>query len=136
MSFCFSGATALHFAAETGNLKVVQMLVELGKASTMVKNRYGLIPIMAAAERCQTAVFDYLFSQCSDVLTKEEEIDSLELLGASFANDKDNNNIEKCYEYLEMAMKLRWQDADNPIKKKGLQVSNAQNEKRDIHSYY
>ena len=66
------------------------MLVELGKANTMVKNRYGLIPIMAAAERCQTAVFDYLFSQCSDVLTKEEEIDSLELLGASFANDKDS----------------------------------------------
>ena len=98
------------------------MLVELGKANAMVKNRYGLIPIMAAAERCQTAVFDYLFSQCSDVLTKEEEIDSLELLGASFANDKDNNNIEKCYEYLEMAMKLRWQDTENPIHKKGLQV--------------
>ena len=98
------------------------MLVELGKANTMVKNRYGLIPIMAAAERCQTSVFDYLFSQCSDVLTKEEEIDSLELLGASFANDKDNNNIEKCYEYLELAMKLRWQNTENPIQKKGLQV--------------
>ena len=99
------GATALHFASETGYLSVVQALVELGHADPLKKNNTGLTPLMAAAEHCQIPVFDYLFQKCSNLLSKEEKIDALELLGASFANDKDHHNIELCYEYLGMVSK-------------------------------
>ena len=76
--------------------------MELGHADPLKKNNTGLTPLMAAAEHCQIPVFDYLFQKCSNILTKEEKIDALELLGASFANDKDHHNIELCYEYLGM----------------------------------
>ena len=36
---------------------------------------------MAAAEHCQIPVFDYLFEHSSAILSQEEKIDALELLG-------------------------------------------------------
>ena len=42
-------------------------------------------------------------------ITKEQKIEALELLGASFANDKDNYDVGLAYTYLEKAMKLRWE---------------------------
>ena len=36
---------------------------------------------MAAAEHCQIPVFDYLFEHSSAILSHEEKIDALELLG-------------------------------------------------------
>ena len=47
----------------------------------MVKNNTGLTPLMAAAEHCQIPVFDYLFEHSSAILSHEEKIDALELLG-------------------------------------------------------
>ena len=69
------------FRSETGYLEVVKILVEFGKANPMVKNNTGLTPLMAAAEHCQIPVFDYLFERCSAILSQEEKIDALELLG-------------------------------------------------------
>lgn len=36
-----------------------------------------------------------------------QRIDALELMGASFANDKDNYSLNKAYHYLLLAMELR-----------------------------
>ena len=69
------------FRSETGFLEVVKILVEFGNANPMVKNNTGLTPLMAAAEHCQIPVFDYLFERCSVILSQEEKIDALELLG-------------------------------------------------------
>lgn len=37
-----------------------------------------------------------------------QKIDALELMGASFANDKDNYSLNKAYHYLMLAMELRF----------------------------
>lgn len=60
---------------------------------------------MTAAERTRADVVEYLITRPE--FTKEERIEALELLGASFANDKDNYCLEKAYYYLYTAMKLR-----------------------------
>ena len=94
------GATALHFASETGALEIVKELVEVGKANALKANNFGMIPLMAASEHCQEKVFEYLMAQCSETLSKTAKIDCLELLGASFANDKEHYNLGKTYDYL------------------------------------
>ncbi|GAB6032424.1 hypothetical protein CHUAL_011062 [Chamberlinius hualienensis] len=102
------GATALHFAAECGHVEIVKILLEHG--AKIMKQDQGMTPLMAAAERTKSDVVEYLISrpECS----RGERIDALELLGASFANDKDNYSLTNSYIYLERAMKLRFEGID------------------------
>ena len=79
---------------------------------------------MSASEHCQEEVFDYLMSRCPN-LSKSDQIDCLELLGASFANDKEHYNPQKAYAYLNKAMNLRCENNENPIPKRGLKVIKA-----------
>ena len=118
------GATALHFAAEIGTFDIVKELVEHGNADTTKQNNYGLTPLMAAAEHCQEPIVQYFFQICQN-LTVKEQIDALELLGASFANEKEHYDIDKCYEYLIKAMNLRYQEANEPVLKQDLKVIKA-----------
>ncbi|GFT91895.1 protein fem-1 homolog B [Nephila pilipes] len=94
------GATALHFAAEHGHLEIIKKLLKNGAKIT--KNKIGMTPLLSAAERSKSEVVEYFIkkSWCS----KEESVEALELLGASFANDKDFYNLEKAYYYLHWAM--------------------------------
>ena len=73
----------------------------------MEPNEHGMTPLKAAAERCQAVMVDFLIERPE--ITKEQKIEALELLGASFANDKDNYDVGLAYTYLEKAMKLRWE---------------------------
>ncbi|KAL1502206.1 hypothetical protein ABEB36_007382 [Hypothenemus hampei] len=108
------GATALHFSAECGHDDVVKELLNYG--AIFYTNDSGMTPIKSAAERTRHFVVEYLIERPE--ITKEEQIEALELLGASYANDKDNYNIAKAYKYLHQSMCLRYSDPDNPIKKK------------------
>ena len=45
------GATALHFAAETGKLAVVKALIEQGSADIQITNEHGMTALLAAADR-------------------------------------------------------------------------------------
>lgn len=74
------GATALHFASECGHVKIVQELLQ--NNAKITKNEHGMTPLIAAAERTRADVVEYFISR-SDV-TREEKVDALELLGASF----------------------------------------------------
>ncbi|XP_034933936.1 protein fem-1 homolog B [Chelonus insularis] len=109
------GETALHFAAEWGHCKIVKELLKFG--ATITKNDDGLTPLMAAAERVQRDVVQCLI-ETTDLFTKEEIIDAYELLGASYANDKDNYCPALAYLYLHMGMELRFSDPANIIHKK------------------
>lgn len=62
--------------------------------------------LVSAAERTKAEVVEYLITRPE--ITKPQVIEALELLGASFANDKDNYSLEKAYHYLRMAMELRY----------------------------
>jgi len=99
------GASALHFSAEIGNVPIVDCLLSHG--AVMEANEHGMTPLKAAAERCQAVMVDFLTERPE--ITKEQKIEALELLGASFANDKDNYDVGLAYTYLEKAMKLRWE---------------------------
>lgn len=65
-----------------------------------------MTPLTAAAIATKAEVVEYMISL--DNITKREKIEALELLGASFANDKDNYCLEKAYYYLHLAMELRF----------------------------
>ncbi|KAK9883902.1 hypothetical protein WA026_004844 [Henosepilachna vigintioctopunctata] len=108
------GATALHFAAECGHADVVKELLKYN--AKFFANDAGMTPIKAAAERTREEVVEYLISHQD--ISKMERIEALELLGASYANDKESYDIVKAYEYLHMSMELRFSDPNNVIKKK------------------
>lgn len=97
------GATALHFAAECGHTAVVKELLKYDAKFTA--NEIGMTPIKAAAERTRAEVVEYLVERPE--ITKEEQIEALELLGASFANDREYYCPELAFKYLRRAMKLR-----------------------------
>ena len=99
------GASALHFSAEIGNVPIVHCLLNHG--AVMEPNEHGMTPLKAAAERCQAVMVDFIIERPE--INKEQKIEALELLGASFANDKDNYDVGLAYTYLEKAMKLRWE---------------------------
>lgn len=68
-------------------------------------NDVGMTPIKAAAERTRKDVVEFLI--LAPEISKEEKIEALELLGASYANDKDNYCLEKAYHYLHRTMEMR-----------------------------
>ena len=107
------GATALHFATEQKNLDIVKLLSEHG--AEMLKNDQQLTPLHVAAENSHAEIFEFFIShvQC----TKHDRIEALELLGASYANSKDNYDIEKCYQYLWLSLQERSSDPDGVLKK-------------------
>ncbi|KAG7210254.1 hypothetical protein KM043_011802 [Ampulex compressa] len=107
------GATALHFAAECGHTNIVSELLVYG--TKMTKNVTGMTPLITAAERTRADVVECLVKR--EEITKKEIIDAYELLGASFANNKDSYCLTKAYKYLHKAMELRYSDPQNIILK-------------------
>ncbi|XP_053689886.1 protein fem-1 homolog B [Sabethes cyaneus] len=108
------GATALHYAAECGHLDICTILLDYG--AVFKRNEYGMTPVICAAERTREPLVQ-LFVNRPNLLTREEQIDALELMGASFANDKDNYSLVKAFHYLISAMELRYEDSENIIRK-------------------
>ena len=78
------GNTALHFAAESGHLDVIKCLLKQGAKIT--ENALGMTPLTSAAENTKAHVVEYLIS--TDYISQEDKIKGLELLGASYSNDK------------------------------------------------
>lgn len=107
------GATALHFAAEAGHLEIVKELVRCQAA--MVVNGHGMTPLKVAAESCKADVVELLLSHPDCEV--QSRIEALELLGASFANDRENYDILKTYHYLYLAMLERFRDPERAIAK-------------------
>ena len=59
----YAGITPLTVAAEKGNMEIIKMLVEMGKARVNDKSSYGVTPLIAAAAAGQGAAVDYLISK-------------------------------------------------------------------------
>lgn len=96
------GATALHFSAECGHVAIIQELLSSGAVIT--RNEQGMSPLLCAAERTKAEVVEYFLSRSE--FNRQDRIESLELLGASFANDKDSYNLDLAYIYLHRAMQV------------------------------
>lgn len=108
------GATALHFAAERGYLGIVRELVAHG--ATMCANDQRMTPLSIAAETGRADIVEYFISRPE--CCKLDRVEALELLGASYANDKDNYDVSKCYRYLWLAMQERFGEPENPLLRK------------------
>lgn len=102
-------ATSIHFAVDCGHIDVVKELVHFN--ASMITNSDGMTPIMIAAESGREDVVSFLLenTDCSSI----QQIQAMELLGASFANDKDLYNLSKSFHYLKKAMVLK---TDNQVK--------------------
>lgn len=72
--------------------------------------------VITAAERTKEEVVE-MFCNRKNLLTKEEKITAYELIGASYANDKDNYSLSKAFHFLLIAMQLRYEDLDKIVKK-------------------
>ncbi|CAH1277158.1 FEM1B [Branchiostoma lanceolatum] len=108
------GATALHFAGECGHLEIVKELIM--KGATPQVNDHGMTPLMLAADSSHAEVVEYLVSLPGcDRVTK---VETLELLGASFANNKDNYSLDKAYHYMYEGMVERFADEPQILHKK------------------
>ncbi|KAG6457170.1 protein fem-1 homolog B isoform X1 [Manduca sexta] len=98
------GATALHFAAECGHATVVCALLDHN--AKILTNENGMTPLQCAAERARASVVEILAAR-PDV-TRAQAIEAFELLGASFANDKEYYCLRMAYQYLHRAMAMRY----------------------------
>ena len=107
------GATALHFSSERGHLNIVQELTK--HKATMCLNDHGLSPLHIAAESSKAEIVEFFISHES--CTRLDRVEALELLGASYANDKENYDLEKAYHYMWLAMQERFSDPSNKLQK-------------------
>ncbi|RZF44658.1 hypothetical protein LSTR_LSTR000610 [Laodelphax striatellus] len=107
------GETAMHFAAQCGHIDIVKELLKYN--AEMVENKYGMTPLLTAADRTKEDLVLFLVDRPEVTLC--EKIDALELLGASYANNSQNYSLELSYYYLLETMQLRYLDDENPILK-------------------
>ena len=106
------GYTALHCAVYKDGTSLVEFLTKNG--AVMKENNYGVTPLNTAAALGYEYVVNCLLE--SHKCTRNETIEVLELLGASFINH-DNYDIAKCYDYLQEAMKERFKNTDEILEK-------------------
>ncbi|XP_039758992.1 protein fem-1 homolog B isoform X1 [Pararge aegeria] len=108
------GATALHFAAECGHSEVVCALIDHN--AKILTNENGMTPLQCAAERARVSVVELLASRPE--VTRAQSIEAYELLGASFANDKEYYCLRMAYQYLHRAMAMRYDTRYGQLLKK------------------
>ncbi|XP_076150229.1 protein fem-1 homolog A [Alosa pseudoharengus] len=95
------GNTALHDCAESGSLEIMKMLIKCN--ARMEKDGYGMTPLLAASVTGHTNIVEYLVHQPR--ATREDRIDALELLGATFVDKK--RDLLGAMRYWRRAMELR-----------------------------
>ncbi|XP_067309030.1 protein fem-1 homolog A [Pseudorasbora parva] len=95
------GNTALHDCAESGSLEIMKMLLK--RDARMERDGYGMTPLMAASVTGHTNIVEYLVHQPRP--GREERVDALELLGATFVDKK--RDLLGGMRYWRRAMELR-----------------------------
>lgn len=102
----------MHFAADRGHLEVVK---QLSNTSPLTHNHEGMTPLKLACSNCHEEVVKFFIRRKK--CTRVEVIQSLELLGASFANHPEHHNVLKAYWYMWAAMKERFSDPTSIVHK-------------------
>ncbi|XP_029105277.1 protein fem-1 homolog A [Scleropages formosus] len=95
------GNTALHDCAESGSLDIMKMLLKCN--ARMERDGYGMTPLLAASVTGHTNIVEYLAHQART--SREERVDALELLGATFVDKK--RDLLGAMRYWRRAMELR-----------------------------
>ncbi|XP_014275622.1 protein fem-1 homolog CG6966 isoform X3 [Halyomorpha halys] len=106
------GNTALHDCAESGSLNILKMLIEHG--AKMDVDSYGMTPLLAASVTGHSHIVEYLI-QLPRIVTREESVDALELLGATFVDKK--RDMIGALALWKRAMAIRFEDGVPPLPK-------------------
>ena len=116
-----NGDTALHYATRSrhDSFEVVVALIAAG-ASQMCNNQ-GLTPLLEASKHRKPAIVEELIK--SPDVTKEQRIDSLELLGASLILQRhcSSETTDKAFSYLRRGMEERFADSLHPLLKQPME---------------
>lgn len=84
----YAGITPLTIAAEKGNMEIIKMLVEDGKAVVNDPSSYGVTPLIAAAAAGNDKVVEYLIAQGADVTAKDDLGKTALIYAIGFDNPK------------------------------------------------
>ncbi|KAG5672519.1 hypothetical protein PVAND_002642 [Polypedilum vanderplanki] len=96
------GNSALHDCAESGSLEILQLLLEHG--AVMDVDSYGMTPLLAASVTGHVAIVEHLIGL--PIVSREEKIAALELLGATFIDKK--RDMVNALNFWKRAMEERY----------------------------
>lgn len=99
------GNTALHDCAESGSLEIMKLLLTNGAKIDV--DAYGMTPLLAAAVTGHIHIVEYLIAN-PELVSRQERIDALELLGATFVDKK--RDMLGSYKLWKRAMEDRYVD--------------------------
>ena len=89
----YAGITPLTVAAERGNMDIIQMLVEDGKARVNDNSSYGVTPLIAASAAGNSQVIDYLLSKGADPVSQDDLGKTALTYAVAFDIPKTVNNL-------------------------------------------
>ncbi|XP_068239916.1 protein fem-1 homolog A-like [Palaemon carinicauda] len=98
-----SGKSALHLGVYSGCLDVVKVLID--HKSEMIVDTCGETPLLAASRRGHDHIVEYLIAR-GDLISKEEGINALELLGTTFAEKRQD--VARALKYWKLALHERY----------------------------
>nr|XP_053628741.1 protein fem-1 homolog C-like isoform X2 [Cherax quadricarinatus] len=99
------GNTALHDCAESGSLDIMKLLLDHN--AKMDVDSYGMTPLLAASVTGHTHIVEYLISR-TDLISRKDKIDALELLGATYVDKK--RDMLGALRFWKMAMSERYEN--------------------------
>lgn len=89
----YAGITPLTIAAEKGNMEIIKMLVEDGKATINEASSYGITPLISAAAAGQDEAVAYLIQKGADVTVKDDLGKTALLYAIGYDKPKLINNL-------------------------------------------
>lgn len=107
------GNTALHDGAESGSLEIVKMLIKHG--AIMDSDYSGMTPLLTAAITGHRHIVEYFVSVPELQISRQEHIDALELLGATYIDKK--RDMVGALELWTQAMAERYHPDHPPMPK-------------------
>lgn len=84
----YAGITPLTIAGEKGNMDIIRLLVENGKANVNDKSSYGVTPLIAAAAAGKSEAVTYLVKHGADTTAKDDLGKTALIYAANFDDAK------------------------------------------------
>lgn len=101
----------MHDCAESGSLQIMKLLLSF--SARMEQDAYGMSPLLAAAVAGYNTIVEFLIER--EECTKEEKIDALELLGATYVDKK--RDMLGAILFWRQAMEERFSNEHHPVLK-------------------